>query len=75
MPHSVIRLDDDAIVATFAKVEHEEDTPELAEDAAETADDATPVVNDTELPAAPVDGEQPAEVAELLARAEDDSEE
>ncbi|MCT0011380.1 DNA gyrase subunit A [Weissella cibaria] len=71
----VIRLDDDAIVATFAKVEHEEDTPELAEDAAETADDATPVVNDTELPAAPVDGEQPAEVAELLARAEDDSEE
>lgn len=60
----VIRLDDDAIVATFAKVEHEEDTPELAEDAAET-----------ELPAAPVDGEQPAEVAELLARAEDDSEE
>lgn len=71
----VIRLDDDAIVATFAKVEHEEDTPELAEDAVETADDATPVVNDTELPAAPVDGEQPAEVAELLARAEDDSEE
>ena len=71
----VIRLDDDAIVATFAKVEHEEDTPELAEDAAETADDATPVVNDTELPAAPVDGEQPAEVAELFARAEDDSEE
>ena len=71
----VIRLDDDAIVATFAKVEHEEDTPELAEDAAETADAATPVVNDTELPAAPVDGEQPAEVAELLARAEDDSEE
>ncbi|TVV26450.1 DNA gyrase subunit A [Weissella cibaria] len=71
----VIRLDDDAIVATFAKVEHEEDTPELAEDAAETADDATPVVNETELPAAPVDGEQPAEVAELLARAEDDSEE
>ena len=71
----VIRLDDDAIVATFAKVEHEEDTPELAEDAAETADDATPVVKDTELPAAPVDGEQPAEVAELLARAEDDSEE
>lgn len=71
----VIRLDDDAIVATFAKVEHEEDTPELAEDAAETADDATPVVNDTELPAAPVDGEQPAEVAELLSRAEDDSEE
>lgn len=71
----VIRLDDDAIVATFAKVEHKEDTPELAEDAAETADDATPVVNDTELPAAPVDGEQPAEVAELLARAEDDSEE
>ncbi|MBU7544056.1 DNA gyrase subunit A [Weissella cibaria] len=71
----VIRLDDDAIVATFAKVEHEEDTPELAEGAAETADDATPVVNDTELPAAPVDGEQPAEVAELLARAEDDSEE
>ena len=71
----VIRLDDDAIVATFAKVEHEEDIPELAEDAAETADDATPVVNDTELPAAPVDGEQPAEVAELLARAEDDSEE
>ncbi|MDK9677789.1 DNA gyrase subunit A [Weissella cibaria] len=71
----VIRLDDDAIVATFAKVEHEEDTPELAEDAAETADDATPVVNDTELPAAPVDGEQLAEVAELLARAEDDSEE
>lgn len=71
----VIRLDDDAIVATFAKVEHEEDTPELAEDAAETADDATPVVNDSELPAAPVDGEQPAEVAELLARAEDDSEE
>ncbi|WP_195318157.1 DNA gyrase subunit A [Weissella cibaria] len=71
----VIRLDDDAIVATFAKVEHEEDTPELAEDAAETADDATPVVNETALPAAPVDGEQPAEVAELLARAEDDSEE
>ncbi|KIU21218.1 DNA gyrase subunit A [Weissella cibaria] len=71
----VIRLDDDAIVATFAKVEHEEDTPELAEDAVETADDATPVVNETELPAAPVDGEQPAEVAELLARAEDDSEE
>lgn len=71
----VIRLDDDAIVATFAKVEHEEDTPELAEDAAETADDATPVVNETELPAAPVEGEQPAEVAELLARAEDDSEE
>lgn len=71
----VIRLDDDAIVATFAKVEHEEDIPELAEDAAETADDATPVVNETELPAAPVDGEQPAEVAELLARAEDDSEE
>ncbi|MEY4665081.1 DNA gyrase subunit A [Weissella cibaria] len=71
----VIRLDDDAIVATFAKVEHEEDTPELAEDAAETADDATPVVNETELPAAPVDGEQPAEVAELLARSEDDSEE
>lgn len=71
----VIRLDDDAIVATFAKVEHEEDTPELAEDAAETADDAMPVVNETELPAAPVDGEQPAEVAELLARAEDDSEE
>lgn len=71
----VIRLDDDAIVATFAKVEHEEDAPELVEDAADTADDVTPVVNDTELPAAPVDGEQPVEVAELLARAEDDSEE
>lgn len=67
----VIRLDDDAVVATFAKVEHEDESEDATQDGVAT----TPVVDQagTDLPDAPAAGEQPAEVAELLARAEDDS--
>jgi DNA gyrase subunit A len=66
----LIRLDDDAIVATLAKVAREEETDE--EDPADSAvsSDATAV---EAVPAAPAEGERPAEVDELLARAEDDA--
>lgn len=69
----VIRLDDDSAVATFAKVEHV--VPE--EDEAETVASEETVAAETtgELPTAPADGEQPAEVTELLHRAEDDDQE
>ena len=62
----VIRLDDDSAVATFAKVEHV--VPE--EDEAETVASEETVAAETtgELPTAPADGEQPAEVTELLHR-------
>ena len=69
----VIRLDDGSAVATFAKVEHV--VPE--EDEAETVASEETVAAETtgELPTAPADGEQPAEVTELLHRAEDDDQE
>ncbi|WP_258088344.1 DNA gyrase subunit A [Weissella fangxianensis] len=69
----VIRLDDDSAVATFAKVAHI--VPE--EDEAETVASEETVAAETtgELPTAPADGEQPAEVTELLHRAEDDDQE
>ena len=69
----VIRLDDGSAVATFAKVEHV--VPE--EDEAETVVSEETVAAETtgELPTAPADGEQPAEVTELLHRAEDDDQE
>lgn len=69
----VIRLDDGSAVATFAKVEHV--VPE--EDEAETVVSGETVAAETtgELPTAPADGEQPAEVTELLHRAEDDNQE
>ena len=69
----VIRLDDGSAVATFAKVEHV--VPE--EDETETVVSEETVAAETtgELPTAPADGEQPAEVTELLHRAEDDDQE
>lgn len=69
----VIRLDDGSAVATFAKVEHV--VPE--EDEIETVASEETVAAETtdELPTAPADGEQPAEVTELLHRAEDDDQE
>ena len=69
----VIRLDDGSAVATFAKVEH----VVTEEDEAETVVSEETVATETtgELPTAPADGEQPAEVTELLHRAEDDDQE
>jgi len=69
----VIRLDDGSAVATFAKVEH----VVSEEDEAETVVSGETVAAETtgELPTAPADGEQPAEVTELLHRAEDDNQE
>jgi DNA gyrase subunit A len=66
----LIRLDDDAIVATLAKVAREEEADE--------ADETTDVKVDStgaeqKVPVAPAEGDRPAEVDELLARAEDDS--
>ena len=64
----VIRLDDDSAVATFAKVEHV-----VAEEVDDEDTDLSEASSD--LPTAPTEGEQPAEVTELLHRAENDDQE
>jgi len=58
----LMRLGDDAKVATFAEVDHEEDEEVVAPDEAGNAESAATISEE----------QQPAEVAELIARAEDD---
>ncbi|MDR3189940.1 MAG: DNA gyrase subunit A [Lactobacillaceae bacterium] len=62
----LMRIGDDAHVATFAKVDREEEVEAI---------DGELVEGTTEVPVAPDAGEQPSEVSELLERAEDETDE